>query len=667
MKRISTCRERSQTISSPGNSSVQIPSLRSPYFQTSNAVKYLFINSDLDDPNRRAKKAPTDNQKAVQEQMVEIGGACIWCSEKRKVCDLDSTCKPCQAAGIGCVRGIGEFNLFRKPDIRSANKGAYKEALEKAKKDTSKHMCSILRELPGIAHPPIDAMSKIILQVATNPNSLDASKPLEIVYADLFDRSHTNREGFTDRLIQTLQGFVNVAEPEDFDRIDGKESFGERKLLRVAETASVCLSLLEGLQHAKVYASAGEQSISILLGGLIYASLVQRLGFTADMLCERLRERLRHKKGHYAETRYAIALYYVIITRLMDLKSDSAMDSMLDALRTRLPVVRAVVQSLFEKSQETLKNEKKKMLAALKGRQEGDMKDLESGVNNQFQGMLDVDQSLETFVLIHSVDIPRPRPLHFAFYIAHEDGLPVSSRAIRQFNSFDHRNPLKLAQLLRKTIIDPELLSHSSPNSASVVSSLPQCRPLLPKIETTFFPGPSGAPFLTESNVNNLSADVKPRFDLLSPSTARHACHASLRTSQAGTAVSSVAETETTFAVSPRVFDEPDSVKVEPLTVAERKLDFDSLNMTQEKPVDHSKISIGVKRPRPSDMDGSPDSPTLLSKRVEIDPVADIARFHELEWEEEWDHFFGPTDSSAGDARNRETPWSLILTSHAVQ
>jgi len=585
--------------------------------------------------------------------MVEIGGACIYCSEKRKICDLLSTCAPCQQAKIRCVRGKGDFYLFEPPALHSVDKGSYKKALEEAKTNTFKRICAALKDLPATIQLPHDPTSKIVLQVATNPASPEASQHLELLYTDLFDYSHEHRDDFSSKLIQTLRGFTNVARPSSFDHLTRKEPFGEQKLLRLIESATINVSIIERLQHAKVYSAVGELPVAIRLGSLVCGSLVKDLAIIIDDLCDRLRERLRHKKGHYAETRYSIALYYLVVTCLKDLKTDSSIDDILDPLRTRLPEVCSIVQSLFTKTQETLKNEQKRMIAALKMPAGDPRNAVEESINNQFVGMLEIDLNLDTFISNYALEIPRSTPLHFAFYVVHDDGLPVSYRASRQYNSFDHRNPTTLAQLLHRTVVDPALSSQSSSNvgpSSEATTSI-HAKLALPKIETTFAPGPSSISFLTTRNLSNFSPGPDHRSNFLSPSTARHASHASVRTSQAGTAVCPSIESETTFALSPQVFEEPDLFKPEPITDEEKKLDLDSLRMTQDKSGTSSKYGLGVNRPH------SPDSDVSPSKRVgfdhmlnDEDNILDMQNFYENEFFMGWNEAFGDDDAISQDA-----------------
>jgi hypothetical protein len=117
--------------------------------------------------------------------------------------------------------------------------------------------------------------------------------------------------------------------------------------------------------------------------------------------------------------------------------------------------------------------------------------------------------------------------------------------------------------------------------------------------------------------------------------------------------VSSAVKTETTVTVSPRVFDELEVIKHEPMTEDEKTLDFDSLHLNQDEPGENSKLSLGVKRSHFPDSEMSLNSTAFPSrKRVEVDDT-EIDRnklWDEFGWKAEREAAFGAHDLATQDA-----------------
>ena len=56
----------------------------------------------------KQRKMRDDHRK----EMKAIGGACLWCTRKRKGCDTNSTCSSCEKKGRDCIRGPEKLSLL---------------------------------------------------------------------------------------------------------------------------------------------------------------------------------------------------------------------------------------------------------------------------------------------------------------------------------------------------------------------------------------------------------------------------------------------------------------------------------------------------------------------------------------------------------------------------
>jgi hypothetical protein len=105
----------------------------------------------------------------------------------------------------------------------------------------------------------------------------------------IFDHSHEHRDDFLSKLIRTLRGFTNVARPSSFDHLTRKEPFREQKLSRLiaspvlAGSAVIDVSIIERLQHAKVYSAVGELPVAIASWESHLRVLVEGLAMFMDV------------------------------------------------------------------------------------------------------------------------------------------------------------------------------------------------------------------------------------------------------------------------------------------------------------------------------------------------------------------------------------------------
>jgi hypothetical protein len=422
----------------------------------------------------------------VEALLEEIGGPCIRCSEKRKLCDPDKTCAPCRLAGVRCVRRAEEFALWQWPENHPSRRSNRQTALEEAKLASLQNIWNHLGTLPSFASLAADFGKRIVLQVSFEPEASDTFDnetkidvlpkdmdpdirvvdALDILCEDLSTKlSLVDDDLPADVTTNFLKLVPDLRAPATLNDMERQKSLEELGLLDQTRSMTSILALLKCLPHSTIHTNSNELGLARAVLYFAYGCFVKQLLDSSDKLSETIRTGMSHSKGHNAEIRYAIGMYYSCIKDLSNLDVGLRVDEILSPLMPRIPEVLSIPSSLFEETRETLKERERRNLCTLRRFPATDQELLSLSIESQLSGMLDVDLDFEGFLVKHVPEIPLLPPFHLACYLSEDDHAASTSLGAGKSTPFDGLEAIPVRRLLNEVNEDPQSLLKLPPFS----------------------------------------------------------------------------------------------------------------------------------------------------------------------------------------------------------
>ncbi|KAJ6108193.1 hypothetical protein N7523_009516 [Penicillium sp. IBT 18751x] len=308
---------------------------------SSRETPFIIIEDPTHPGTYRERKPRSREDLAKQKQAIHdlkvSGGACVWCYRSKKKCDASAVCHPCRSGNRKCIRDSMQLSLLAPIVTPPIGTSAVPLSLP------SHETIAALNQLGATVFQRAEAFTAI-MSIREPQAEILHTWTINLTRVDL--TLPTNTKAAIDQFL--AKAIICVHCPE-LSRLE--VAYGSHPLVQEALKLARLFLAISGIAKTSFSTQPDDLGVARLTMLLVLVAGSQRLVEISQFFSVGLHDALRRKdlQDNYCDGQYrpqindplhplwvAYALYYRVISGLLDLEPDSPIANIFQSLETHL-------------------------------------------------------------------------------------------------------------------------------------------------------------------------------------------------------------------------------------------------------------------------------------------------------------------------------------------